>query len=126
LLKNTIWRPYLVNPNIAQAQEVNVLTYHNTNTRQGANLAESILTPSNVNPTQFGRLFVQSVDGYIYAQPLYVSQLNIGGATHNVVFVATEHDSVYAFDADVTRARTPNPSSAEIPSSPNSRSSNAL
>src|ERR1043165_1106695 len=83
----------------AQAQ-VNVTTYHNNNARDGQNLNETILAPGNVNASQFGRLFVQPVDGYAYAQPLYVSKVSISGVTHNVVYVATEHDSVYAFDAD--------------------------
>jgi len=80
---------------------LNVITYHYDNTRQGANTNETILTPANVNVSTFGRLIQYSTDGYIYAQPLYVSGLVIPGeGTHNVVFVATENDSVYAFDAD--------------------------
>ena len=77
-----------------------VLTYHNNNARTGLNPHESILTPANVNPTQFGKLFAYNLDGDVHGQPLYVSNVTIGGAAHNVVFVVTEHDSVYAFDAD--------------------------
>jgi hypothetical protein len=77
-----------------------VFTYHNDNARTGQNTNETVLTPANVNSTQFGKLFSVPVDGYTYAQPLYVSNLNFNGTTHSVVYIATEHDSLYAIDAD--------------------------
>jgi hypothetical protein len=79
---------------------VNIPTWHGDNGRSGLNSNETILTPTTVASGKFGRLFSYLVDGYIYAQPLYMSNLTINGAQHNVVFVATEYDSVYAFDAD--------------------------
>ena len=83
------------------AQSVNVLTQHNDNARTGANLSETQLNISTVGPGQFGKLFSVSVDGQIYAQPLYVSKLKFAdGSIHNVVYVATMHNSVYAIDAD--------------------------
>ena len=84
----------------AKAQ-VNVLTAHNDIARTGQNLNETILTPANVNPTQFGKLFSQSVNGAVNAQPLVVSGVAIPGkGTYNVVYVVTAGDSVYAFDAN--------------------------
>ena len=80
---------------------LSVLTWHNDNARTGQNLEETILTPANVNAANFGKLFTIPVDGKVDAQPLYVSSLAIpGNGTHNVVYVETEHDSSYAFDAD--------------------------
>ena len=79
---------------------VPVTTYHNDVTRAGANTNETILTPSNVNQSTFGKKYSFAVDGQIYAQPLYLPNLTIAGAQHNVVFTATENNTVYAFDAD--------------------------
>lgn len=77
-----------------------VLTYHNDLARDGANMKEYALRPSNVNTTTFGKLFSCPVHGAIYTQPLWVPGVNIAGRTHNVIFVATQHDTAYAFDAD--------------------------
>jgi outer membrane protein assembly factor BamB len=77
-----------------------VLTYKNDLSRSGQNLSESTLTPANVAAATFGLLRNLPVDGKVDAQPLYVSRLSVSGSAHNVVFAATEHDSVYAFDAD--------------------------
>src|SRR5258707_5478838 len=98
--------------------QVSVLTQHNNNSRTGANLNEASLTTSNVNVSTFGKLFGMPVDGFVYAQPLYMPSVNLpNSGTHNVLFVATAHDSVYAFDADTgaqlwkTSLGTPVPSS---------------
>ena len=83
------------------AQGPNVLTWRYDNTNQGQNTQETLLTPSNVNTNTFGKLFSHTVDGQVYAQPLYVGNLTLPNqTTHNVLFIATEHDSLYAFDAD--------------------------
>ena len=79
---------------------VQVLTYHNDLARTGQNLDEKILTPANVNRKTFGKLGFLTTDGLVDAEPLYVSNLTVSGHSRNVVFVATEHDFVYAFDAD--------------------------
>jgi hypothetical protein len=75
-------------------------TYHDDLARDGANQQEYALTPGNVGSASFGKLFSCTADGAIYAQPLWVAAVAVSGAPHNVVFVATEHDSLYAFDAD--------------------------
>jgi len=79
----------------------NWLTFHYDNARDGANPNEVVLTPANVNVTHFFKLFTYTVDAEVYAEPLYMASVAIAGqGTHNVVFVATENDTVYAFDAD--------------------------
>ena len=87
---------------------VNVTTYHNDNMRDGQNNNETVLTPSKVSGSDFGKIGALPVDGLIYGQPLYVKNVTIAGSsgTHDVVYVATEHDTVFAFDAD-TLSSTP-------------------
>ena len=86
-----------------------VFTQHNDNGRTGQNTHESVLTPAVVSGATFGKKFSHAVDGFIYAQPLYVPNVSIGGALHNAVYVATEADSVFAFDADSSAGANANP-----------------
>jgi hypothetical protein len=87
-----------------------VLTQHNDNTRSGLNANETLLTPANVNVNSFGKLFTQGVDGIIVGQPLYASNVLMNdGLLHNVVYVATQHNTVYAFDADSTQGNNASP-----------------
>jgi hypothetical protein len=92
----------IINPSPGQpGSGLDVTTHHNDQARTSQNLNEATLTPSNVNVTHFGKTGFLPVDGKVDAQPLYLSKLNIPDkGTHNVLYIATEHDSVYAFDAD--------------------------
>jgi Immunoglobulin domain len=81
-----------------------VLTYHNDNSRSGQNLTETALTPATVNSTQFGLLRVLPADGLVDGQPLIASGLSVNGTLHNVVYIVTENDSVYSYDADTGAA----------------------
>jgi hypothetical protein len=89
-----IVKPVVITPG------VDVVTYHYDVARDGLNASETILTPSNVTSSKFGLLMLLPVDGLVDGQPLYLSSLTAGGQQHNVVYVVTENDSVYAFDAD--------------------------
>jgi hypothetical protein len=86
-----------------------VFTQHGDIGRTGQNINETALTLANVNSTTFGKLFAQAVDGQLYAQPLYVPNVTIAGQTHNVIYAATEADSVFAFDADSNTGANANP-----------------
>ena len=90
----------------AQTQ-VDMLTQHNDNARTGVNAHETVLTPANVKPTQFGMLFKRVVDDQIYTQPLIVTGVTAGGGTRDLVYVTTVNNSVYAFDANDAEASLP-------------------
>lgn len=94
-------------PLLSASAHVNVLTQHNDPSRTGANLHETVLTPETVNVHQFGMLFKRIVDDQVYSQPLYVSNLLVDGGTHDVVYVTTVNNSVYAFDANEPSATAP-------------------
>ncbi len=83
---------------VAHAQDV--LTYHNNIARTGVQLVETALTPANVSSATFGKIRILPADGLVDAQPLYLSSVTISGAAHNLVIVASEHGTVYAYDAD--------------------------
>jgi hypothetical protein len=109
-------RSWLVHPiaffglSIGGSQALDMLTWQNGLARQGQNTNETILTPENVNSSQFGKLFSRRVDGYVFAQPLYLSDLSIPGkGLYNVVYIATQHDGVFAFDADGNDGSEPEP-----------------
>src|SRR6185503_9324545 len=89
---------------VARHHGADVLSQHNDLERTGATLEETLLTTSNVNAQQFGKLYCLPVDDQVYAQPLVMHDLPIGGALHDVLFVATVNDTVYAFDAADTNA----------------------
>lgn len=99
-MPNTSPPPSGGNPPPPPTTHTDVLTYKNDNSRTGQNLTETQLTLANVNSASFGRLRTLATDGKVDAQPLYAAGLSVQGASHNVVYVATENDSVYAFDAD--------------------------
>ena len=87
-------------PTLESGRAVDVLTQHNDQWRTGSNTRETALTTASVTPATFGKLYTYLVHGYVYAQPLYVSGLTVAGGQHNLLFVATMEDDVYAFDAD--------------------------
>jgi hypothetical protein len=91
-----LWGGVLLPVSTSFAQ-VGVTTYHNDNAQTGQNLGETVLSPDNVNSTIFGKLFSYPLGGFVYAQPLYVANVTVAGVgVRNVVFAATEHDSVFA------------------------------
>jgi hypothetical protein len=91
---------------VAVTDLAGVYSYHNDAARDGVNAQEYALTTSTVSTSSFGKLFSCNVDGAVYAQPVWVAKLTVSGAQHNVVFIATEHDSLFAFDADTSPCQT--------------------
>jgi hypothetical protein len=89
------------------SSHVSILTQHNNDERTGSNLNEIILSPSNVNTKHFGMLFRRTVDDQIYGQPLYVANVKLRGGTHDVVYITTVNNSIYAFDANTASAVEP-------------------
>ncbi|MFY9661111.1 MAG: hypothetical protein WAJ97_10845, partial [Terriglobales bacterium] len=102
---------FLLSWNSAAVSQISVLTQHYDNARTGQNTRETILTPANVNAVQFGKLFTQSLDGQMPAQPLYVPNVFIPAtnSTHNVMYAVTMHDGIYAFDADNNQGSNTSP-----------------
>src|SRR6516164_1168448 len=102
--RRTSWKPLRLNLKLEELERrlapanVSVTTFHYDPFIQGQDLQETDLSPFTVNSGNFGKLASMPVDGYVYAQPLYVHGVMISGMPHDVAFVATEHDSVYAFD----------------------------
>src|SRR5258708_24159706 len=94
-----------VNPGTTTSN-VDVMTYHYDNGRSGQNLNETTLTTANVKSATFGKKGEFTVDGKVDAQPLYLSQVTVGGQKKNVLYVVTEHVSVYAFAADSINGTT--------------------
>ncbi len=92
---------------VSSAWTQSVTTQHYDNSRTGATLSEPVLNTGNVASDQFGKLFTRPVDGHLYAQPLYMPGVTIANRSHNVIYVATEHNSVYAFDADYPAQSAP-------------------
>jgi len=103
---STICLACLIIP-VAVPAQVDVLTHHNNRERTGVNLQETVLTPANVNSRQFGMFFKRVVDDQLYAQPLVVTNVKIAGGWHDVVYVTTVNNSVYAFDANDASATAP-------------------
>ncbi len=97
----------LLSCGVFASAQVSVLTQHNDRERTGSNLHETVLTRKNVNAKQFGMLFKRVVDDQVYGQPLYVPQVKVGGGLHDLVYVTTVNNSVYAFDANEASASTP-------------------